>query len=555
MRRRLESLLPLAVLVGFLTAAIVVNLLLNSAEHRGVAALEESVNAEVQAVARSQNQRFANSFDGFSRFVTSLPRFELEVGSPADLATLEIYSTAATRSGFYLLAQDGAITQGILLQGNPIGQRFDWPGYEELVAATSFRQGTGGVLPLSDGYTTDEPVYAFVYPILDGSELRGSVVVETVVAPDTNFNKEIGQLRRGVTGRYYFYDNRGSVVASSDGASIAKRLEDERFLTASEGIHHFGGELVALADVPAAGWHLAFRQDADEFEESLAGPLQSVGRVLIFSLLLAGFLMTLLLDRRLRAARAEQERLRLLSEAQQEFISIVSHELRTPVAGVLGFLETSLDHWDVMDDHERKTAVGRAAANARRLQAMTRDVIDTQSVEAGRLVHVFDRLDLGREVRIAVDAAVELDPERTINVQLPDEPLWIDADADRIQQVLANLIDNARKNSPAVEPIEIAVTTDGQTAEVVVTDHGPGIADESLERIFERFVRGRSDTVSGTGLGLYISRQIISAHGGRIWAESQPGRGATFRFVIPEASPGSQTAGKNSPGIDSAPKL
>ena len=101
--------------------------------------------------------------------------------------------------------------------------------------------------------------------------------------------------------------------------------------------------------------------------------------------------------------------------------------------------------------------------------------------------------------------------------------------------MLANLIENARKNSPAVEPIDISVTRTGATAEVAVSDHGPGIAEEALERIFEKFVRGRGDTVSGTRLGLYISRQIINAHGGRIWAESDPGHGATFRFVIPQA--------------------
>jgi signal transduction histidine kinase len=536
MRRRLDALLPVAVLIGFLSAAIGVNLLLSSAEDRGLDALEDSVTSEVAAVARNQNQRIENSFDGFDELVPRLPRFELVPNSASDLATLELYESAATRSGFYLLDQQGTITQGLLLQGDAIGQRFDWPGYDALVASPAFQRGHGGVLPVSQGYTTDEPVYTFVYPLLEGSAVRGSVVIETVVAPDTNFSKEIVQLGRGDTGRYYFYDSRGTVIAASDAAAIAVRLDDPRLLTASQGFHHFGGDIVALADVPEAGWHVAFRQDAGEFEESLAGPLQTVGRVLIFSLLAGGSILTLLLIRRLRASRAEQERLRVLSEAQQEFISIVSHELRTPVAGVLGFLETSLDHWDLMDDEERRAAVSRAAANARRLQAMTRDVLDTQNVEAGRLVHVFEPLDLGREVQIAVEAALEVDPDRTIDLKLPGDPVRIDGDADRIQQVLANLIDNARKHSPAVEPIQIEVSSRDGMVEVVVADHGAGIADESLERIFEKFVRGRSDTVSGTGLGLYISRQIISAHSGRIWAESPARGGATFRFVLPEVA-------------------
>jgi signal transduction histidine kinase len=202
---------------------------------------------------------------------------------------------------------------------------------------------------------------------------------------------------------------------------------------------------------------------------------------------------------------------------------------------VLGFLETSLDHWDQMDDEARKAAVSRAVANARRLQAMTRDVLDTQSVEAGRLVHVFQPLDLGSEARLAVEAAQELEPDRAIELHVADDPVWVQGDPDRLQQVLANLLENACKNSPAMDPITIEVQRRDGMAEVVVADQGPGIADESLERIFDKFVRGRGDSVSGTGLGLYISRQIINAHDGRIWAESDPGHGATFRFVLPLA--------------------
>ena len=536
MRQRLESLLPILVLAGFLASAIVVNLLLSSAESRGVDALEQSATAEVAAIAGSQNQRVENSFTGFADFVRKLPEFELAVDSAADKKTFDLYANAARGAGFYLVDDQATITQGVLLRDNAIGGRFGWPGYDDLISSPGYQAGTGGVLPISQGYTTDQPVFAYVFPLLGETGVRGSFVVESAVAVDSDFNSEISQLRRGKTGEYIFYDNSGSVIASNDSSLIAKKLDDHRLLDASRGVHHFGDDVVVLADVPAAGWRVAFRQDADEFEESLSGPLQSVGRVLIFALLLGGFLVTAMLYRRLRAARAEQERLRILSDNQQEFISIVSHELRTPVAGVLGFLETSLDHWDDMDDDARRAAVTRAASNARRLQAMTRDVLDTQNIEAGRLVHVFEPLDIGAEVRTAVDAATELDPDRTIAVHLPDDPVLVRGDADRLQQVLANLLENARKNSPSVEPIEVTVKRSGSTAEVIVSDHGPGIAEESLDRIFDKFVRGRGDSVTGTGLGLYISRQIVNAHGGRIWAESDPGHGATFRFVIPQAA-------------------
>ena len=301
-----------------------------------------------------------------------------------------------------------------------------------------------------------------------------------------------------------------------------------------------------LAEVPRPAGGSRSARTRTSSSTSLTGPLQSAGRILILALLTAGLVLMGLLYRRLAAARAEQERLRVLSETQQEFISIVSHELRTPVAGVLGFLETTLDHWDAMDDGERLSAVGRAASNARRLQAMTRDVLDTQSVEAGRLMYAFDRLDLAHEVQVAVDTARDQDGERPIEVHLPDQPVWVSGDADRLQQVLANLIENARKNSPAIDPVEVGLDTVGGEAMLTVSDHGSGIAEESLERIFDKFVRGRGESVSGTGLGLYISRQIITAHKGRVWAESPPGAGATFRFTLPLA-PAPDTEAVESP--------
>ena len=538
MRRRLELALPVLVVLGSVGAAIVVSLLLSSAEERGLHALEDSLEAEVRAIAGSQDQRMSNTFSGAVGLANpSSEPYRIVEGSPEDLAQLEalLRLVPEVRSGFYLIDVDGHITQGVQLVGAELGDQFSWPGYDALASSATFAQGVGGVLPVSSGLTTDEPVFALVLPIIDqrGGARRGAFVFESVVAPDSDFNKEIGSLRRGDTAEYLVLDGLGTVIAANDPSLISVAVDDERVTQAPAGVHRFDDRVAVVADVPAAGWRVAFRQDIDEFEQPLVGPLGRVGEVLIIVFLVAGGAVTVLLYRRLRASRLEQERLRALTEAQQELTSIVSHELRTPVAGVLGFLETTLDHWDAMDDAERRAAVGRAAANAQRLQAMTRDVLDTQSVEAGRLVHVLAPLDVGSVVSAAVTAARSSSPDRRIEVEVPREPVWVDGDGDRLHQVLANLLDNAQKSSPVVEPIEVAVWTEAGTAELSVRDHGAGIAEDSLDRIFDKFVRERGDSVSGTGLGLYIARQVVEAHGGRIWAERDAGHGATFRVRLP----------------------
>ena len=541
MRRRAEALVPVLALLAFLAISAAVNLLLDDAQGRGVEALEASVEGEVQAIAASQDQRLLNTFSATSGLSNPEEPWELEVGSAADLAQLEgllALVGPTIRSGFYLIDADSTITQGVQFTGDPLGEPFGWPGYEELIATESFARGIGGVLPVSDGLTTDEPVLAYVIPILDPAtfQRRGGFVFESVVAADSDFNKEIGALRRGDTGEYLFFDDTAAVIASNDPSLLARRLTDGRLRSASAGVHRFGDQIVVLADVPSAGWRVAFRQDADEFDEALAQPLQTAGRVLVLVLVLAGAVLTVVLHRRLRASRLEQARLEAINNAQQEFVSIVSHELRTPVAGVLGFLETSIDHWSTMSDADRLTAVQRAAGNARRLQALTRDVLDAESIESGRLVHVFERVDLGGVVQSAVTAAREVEDDRAIELDVPADPVWVRGDGDRLRQVLANLVDNACKSSPTVEPVSITLAVDGAHAMVSVSDRGAGIPAESLERIFDKFVRGGREQVTGTGLGLYISRQIVAAHGGRIWAESQPGAGATFRFVVPLAS-------------------
>src|SRR5205814_7614347 len=147
-----------------------------------------------------------------------------------------------------------------------------------------------------------------------------------------------------------------------------------------------------------------------EFEGGLTGPLRSALLLLAVAAVIGGGLLFFFLLRRLRAAREEQRRLAEINAVREEFMSIVSHELRTPVTGLLGFLQTTLDHWEAMSDTDRPNALARGVTNARRLHALTRDVLDTASIESGELSYVFEVIDLGTEVSSAATAAHALQP-------------------------------------------------------------------------------------------------------------------------------------------------
>jgi two-component system sensor histidine kinase KdpD len=277
-----------------------------------------------------------------------------------------------------------------------------------------------------------------------------------------------------------------------------------------------------------------FRQRTSEFEGDLTGPLRSALLLLIVVTALGAGLTFFVLLSRLRASRREQKRLADLNDTREEFISIVSHELRTPATGQLGFLQTLLDHWGELSDEDRHKTVTQAYANARRLHALSRDVLDTASIEAGELPYAFEVIDLVGAAETAAHALPA--PDREIVISGPDQPVAARADPERIQQVLTNVLDNAVKNSPAGSEIDIVVSTQDNEARVEVSDRGLGLGDDEFDRSFEKFSRGRHTGVSGTGLGLYICRMIVTAHGGSIWAERREGGGATIAFTLPLVS-------------------
>jgi signal transduction histidine kinase len=433
----------------------------------------------------------------------------------------------------FLVDADDTITSGVLLQPGRLGSTFDDPGWSE--AKATLATEPIAVLPVTPGgVTTDLPTYAFAIAIPGetAGTLRGALVFESVITEDSAFNQEIRALAEEESGTWRFLDSNGFVVATSADTGLGDVAADLDVDALKQGRSEADGRLVFVADVTSVGWTVVFTQDREDFEAPLAGPLRVAGTVLVLLMLGVGLVLVTILVRRLRQAQEEERRLRELARAQEEFISVVSHELRTPVAGVLGFLQTTLDHWSQMDDEEHLTAVRRAFVNARRLQAMTRDVLDTESIETGLFGYTMTEVDLGAEVGTAVEGFLG-GPGDEVEVDVPAEPVVISGDPDRLQQVLANLLDNARKNAPPDTPIQVRLERSGGVARLVVEDEGGSIDPDQVERIFEKFVRGRDGSVTGTGLGLYISRRIVEEHGGRIWVESTPGQHTRFVIELP----------------------
>jgi signal transduction histidine kinase len=538
-----DRLAPILAAGLVLAVAISVVLLLAIANNQGTDALERAKLAQVDATANSFNARIGAQIGAIAGL--GARPWELAPGSKADQAVLHTFDIDPNaKSGFFLVDAKDTITAGVLLRPGDVGTRFDPKGWAK--AKAKLATSPIAILPVtSSGLTTELPSYTFVVAIRGAgpTSVRGAFVLEQALTTDSPFQQEIAQLadRRAATAAWFFVDSGGSIVATTQGSSLGKAVEDRRYLTTRSGLTDIGDKLVVTADVPALGWRVVFRQNRSEFVSALTGPLQKAALILVLLLLAVGLLLVVMLVRRLRQARVQERLLRELTRSQAEFISVVSHELRTPVAGVLGFLQTTVDHWGALSDADRLSTVRRAMTNARRLQAMTRDVLDTESIESGRLGYAFQRVDLGAELLTAVEGSEGFDATRTVTLTPPLSPIFVDADPDRLQQVMANLLENARRNTPQSEPIEVEVEEvpgPQPLVRVSVIDRGPGVDAESMERIFDKFVRGNDSAVTGTGLGLYIVRKIVEAHHGRIWCESVPGNRTAFTFELPRAPAG-----------------
>ncbi|MCG2613255.1 HAMP domain-containing histidine kinase [Terrimonas sp. NA20] len=221
-------------------------------------------------------------------------------------------------------------------------------------------------------------------------------------------------------------------------------------------------------------------------------------------------------------------------QRKNDFIAMVSHELKTPLASMKLYLQLLQQHAGQKQDPVVSGTLVKAVRQVKKMIGMINSFLNVSRLEAGKMridKQVFDIRELLAEIEEETSTTVTSHPVIYSSVAVK-----VNADREKISQVVHNLISNATKYSAARSPIAINCHYEEGYALVSVTDRGIGVNDEHRERLFEQYYRveaDRGESVSGFGIGLYLSAEIISRHDGTIWVESEPGRGSTFFFKIP----------------------
>jgi signal transduction histidine kinase len=243
-----------------------------------------------------------------------------------------------------------------------------------------------------------------------------------------------------------------------------------------------------------------------------------------------------------------------MERVRRDLVANVSHELKTPITALHAHLENLLDGVERPEPGTLQVML----AQSERLGRLVDQLLQLSQLESGELPLRREEVAL-RPLVARVISEIEItrgrrDVELTQEVAEDVPPVF--ADTERIHQVLFNLLDNAVRLSAAGGKVAVRASRRGKVVEVAVQDTGPGIPPEHLPRLFERFYRvdtARSRDEGGTGIGLAIARSVVEAHGGRIWADSEPGRGSTFTFELPVAG-GPGEGPRGTPGQGERPQ-
>jgi signal transduction histidine kinase len=252
-------------------------------------------------------------------------------------------------------------------------------------------------------------------------------------------------------------------------------------------------------------------------------------------------------------ARATTVALQETARQMDAFLGMATHELKTPLTAILLALQLNRRRLEGLRRRSRDLSGGvdeqldatvaeqvKVESQAKKLDRLVNDLLDLSRLQAGKLQIHPERTDLTAIVQRAIREQRQATPNRTIQLHLSqlDRPVWVQADADRIQQVILNYLTNALKYSPSDQPVEVGLDIEGLRTRVWVRDHGPGLPEAEQKRLWQRYYRAPgievlSGTGVGLGLGLTIVQQIVELHGGEVGIQSAPGRGSTFWFTLP----------------------
>jgi len=334
--------------------------------------------------------------------------------------------------------------------------------------------------------------------------------------------------------------------ASADGAlaeyasARGKRWPDERLTADADLVHYIEVQLAGAIGAASARVMVGsvVKEEALSVDE-VREILDEASQVVVYSHRLEQK------SRELEAATAElreaNERLKELDRLKDEFVSTVTHELRTPLTSIRAFTEILLDD-PQMELGQRRKFLGIITKETERLTRLINQVLDLAKIESGKAEWVESAVDMREVISDTLAAMGQLFKEKNIKVEarLPEKVSPVAADLDRMIQVMLNLLSNAVKFCDAANGwIEIALAEHEGCLQVDVRDNGRGISPEDQAEIFSKFHQvgdSLTDKPHGSGLGLHISRQIVEHFGGRMWVESEFGRGARFSFTLPTAA-------------------
>ena len=333
----------------------------------------------------------------------------------------------------------------------------------------------------------------------------------------------------------------GVLVADGSGIVVSVNAAAERILATSAAalVGHPLASVLPLADEQERDWWACTdpfhglktrTRQPERCLQVTSGPLQ--GRSLLVT---ASFVRdeALVLQRYVLVLRDNRPRERT-DRSRADLVSTVAHELRSPLTSVKGFTATLLAKWDRFNDEQKKLMLETVNADADRVTRLLTELLDVSRIDAGRLELRKQVIDLPRAVEKAVAGRVAGgEPEDRFVVTIADGLPEIWADPDKIDQVVGNLVENALRHGAGTVTVSVVPFETG--AAVSVDDEGEGIPPETAARVFTRFWRGNRGR--GTGLGLYIVKGLVEAHGGNVEVGRAPSGGASFRFVLPAGTP------------------